>query len=96
MPGCAIISIARSPTTPPRGAGSGAGSGAAPDLYVPLHARDQLVPGEPRWDRPFTRLGLMGRLRDGVTRDEAQAELDTLLQQAADERAARDGVARLS
>jgi hypothetical protein len=53
--------------------------GDASDLWVPLHALDRLDPNTNRWKEPFTSwLAIAGRLQPGVTRERAQAELDTI------------------
>jgi predicted permease len=63
--------------TPPEFSGIAVGSG--PDLWVPLHALDRFEPNSKRWTESFTSWMLIaGRLRPGVSRDQAQAELDVI------------------
>ena len=58
---------------------SGIRLGSAPDLWVPLHALDRFKPDPNRWKEPFTSwLMIAGRLQSGVTRAQAQAELDVI------------------
>src|SRR5438132_2860662 len=58
---------------------SGVRLGNSPDLWVPLHALDRFKPDRNRWNVPFTSwLAIAGRLQPGVTRAQAQAELDTI------------------
>ncbi|PYT77161.1 MAG: hypothetical protein DMG40_24415 [Acidobacteria bacterium] len=53
--------------------------GGARDLWVPLHALDRLTPDPNRWQAPFTSwLLIAGRLRPGVSLEQAQAELDMI------------------
>jgi predicted permease len=58
---------------------SGISVGSTPDLWLPLHALDRLAPDSKRWTEPFsTWLLIAGRLRAGVSREQAQAELDVV------------------
>jgi predicted permease len=52
--------------------------GGCPDLWVPLRAIDRLKPGGGRqWTEPLsTWLTIGGRLRDGASREQAQAEFE--------------------
>jgi predicted permease len=65
----------------------GAEVGRAPDVFVPLAMCDRLQSGTPRL--PLTNnfwLSLMGRLRPGVTLQQATAEAELLFHQSASER----------
>jgi predicted permease len=64
--------------TPPEFSGISVGS--SPDIWVPLHALDRLRPNSKRWTDPFSSAWLViaGRLRPGVSRQQAQAELDVI------------------
>lgn len=76
------ITIDRLPFTvigvaPPRFGGLSVG--ASRDVWIPLHALSRLKPDPKRWPQPFTSwLTIAGRLRDGMTRAQAEAELDVL------------------
>ena len=49
--------------------------GSSPDFWIPMRALDQLQPGQSEWNQPFDSwLRIMGRLRPGRTREQAQAE----------------------
>jgi len=51
----------------------------APDLWAPMHALDRFKLDRTRWREPFTSwLVIAGRMRPGVSRDQAQAELDLI------------------
>jgi predicted permease len=66
--------------------------GASRDVWVPLHAlsRFKLNPG--RWSAPFTSwLTIVGRLRDGVTRQQAESELDVLYRRLGAEQLSASG-----
>jgi predicted permease len=53
--------------------------GGARDLWVPLHALDRFAPDPNRWQASFTSwLLIAGRLRPGVSRAQAEAELDVI------------------
>ncbi len=53
--------------------------GESPDITVPMTLLGQLTPGQPDWGGAFdTWLQIMGRLKSGVTRQQAQAEFDTI------------------
>ncbi len=66
--------------TPPEFSDIAVGSG--PDLWVPLHALDRLNPNTKRWTESFTSWMLIaGRVRPGVSREQAQAELDVIHRQ---------------
>ncbi|MBM3748303.1 MAG: FtsX-like permease family protein, partial [Acidobacteria bacterium] len=57
--------------------------GGGPDLWVPLRTLDRLQPDQTRWREFFTSwLLIAGRLRPGVSREQAQAELDVIQRQA--------------
>jgi predicted permease len=61
---------------------SGLAVGSSQDVWVPLHAMDRLVPDSKRWTESFTSWMLIaGRLRPGVSREQAQAELDVMHRQ---------------
>src|ERR1022692_1931165 len=63
--------------TPPDFLGISAGS--YPDIWVPLHALDRLEPDSKRWTEPLSSWILIaGRLRAGISRVQAQAELDVV------------------
>ena len=63
--------------TPPDFLGISAGS--YPDIWVPLHALDRLEPDSKRWTEPLSSWILIaGRLRAGISREQAQAELDVV------------------
>ena len=58
---------------------SGISVGSAPDIWVPLHALDRLKPDSKRWTEPLSSWMLVaGRLRPGMPREQAQAELDVI------------------
>ncbi|HKS80530.1 MAG TPA: ABC transporter permease [Candidatus Acidoferrales bacterium] len=65
----------------------GSNTGLRSDIWVPLMMAPELGPygDEPITDRGESWLQVLGRLRAGVTRDQAQAEMTTLLQQIAKE-----------
>jgi predicted permease len=67
--------------TPPEFWGISVGS--SPDIWVPLHALDRLKPDNKRWTEPFssTWMLIVGRLRPGISREQAQAELDVIHRQ---------------
>ena len=53
--------------------------GDSPDVTVPMMLLGQLQPGPPDWDGAFDSwLQFMGRLKPGVTRQQAQAEFDVI------------------
>ncbi|MGD0045598.1 MAG: ABC transporter permease [Bryobacteraceae bacterium] len=61
--------------------------GNGPDIWVPLHALDRLAPDSKRWTDPFSSWMLIaGRLGPGVSREQAQAELDVIRRQVLAER----------
>jgi predicted permease len=56
--------------------------GQSPDLWTPLRALDLFVPQPTRWTATFTSwLRIMGRLKPGIQREQAQAELDVIHRQ---------------
>lgn len=56
--------------------------GTGPDLWVPLRAIDRLQPRNSRWTESFSSwMMIAGRLRDGVSLESAQAELDVIHRQ---------------
>ena len=56
--------------------------GNCPDIWVPLHALDRLKPDARRWTEPWSSwLLIAGRLRPGMSRQQAQAELDGMSRQ---------------
>ncbi len=58
---------------------SGTSMGKSPDIWLPLHALDRLRPDPKRWAEPFSPWMLVaGRLRPGISRAQAQAELNVL------------------
>ncbi|MBZ5591629.1 MAG: ABC transporter permease [Acidobacteriia bacterium] len=58
---------------------AGISVGNSPDLWVPLHALDRLQPDSKRWTEPFSAwIFIAGRLRPGISREQAQAELDVI------------------
>jgi predicted permease len=70
-----IIAVA-----PPRF--SGLTLGVSPDIWLPLRLLDQLDVGPRPWDKPFNVwLVVMGRLKPGVTIDQAKADLDSINRQ---------------
>jgi predicted permease len=70
-----IIAVA-----PPRF--SGVTLGVSPDIWLPLRLLDQLDVGPRRWDKPFSVwLAMMGRLKPGITIDQAKADLDSINRQ---------------
>jgi predicted permease len=74
---------------------TGISVGTSPDLWVPLHAMDRLKPDSRRWTEPFTRwLLIAGRLRPGVSRAQAQAELDVIYRQLNEEQLSAAGLRR--
>jgi predicted permease len=77
------ITLNRAPFTvigiaPPGFSGIEVGSG--PDIWVPLHAVDRLNPGIGHWTGTFSSawIRITGRLRPGIPREQAQAELDVI------------------
>ena len=63
--------------TPPEFSGISVGGG--PDISLPLRALDRLKPDNKRWTEPLSTWMLVaGRLRSGVSREQAQAELDVI------------------
>jgi predicted permease len=61
---------------------AGLSVGSGPDIWVPLHALDRLQPDPKRWTEPFASwMWMAGRLRPGVARERAQAEVDVLRRQ---------------
>ena len=60
----------------------GVSVGSYPDIWVPLHALDRLKPDSKRWTEPLSSWILIGgRLRPGMLREQAQAELDVIHRQ---------------
>ena len=60
----------------------GISAGRCPDIWVPLHALDRLNPDSKRWIEPLSSwLLIAGRLRPGASREQAQAELDSIHRQ---------------
>jgi predicted permease len=58
---------------------TGISVGDGPDIWVPLHALDRLQPDPKRWTEPFSSwMWMAGRLRPGVSLEQAQAELGVL------------------
>jgi predicted permease len=58
--------------------------GDSPDITVPMTLLGELTPGPPDWDGEFDSwLEIMGRLRPGVTRQQAEAESDLTFHQLA-------------
>ncbi|MBZ5723948.1 MAG: ABC transporter permease [Acidobacteriia bacterium] len=58
---------------------SGIAAGRAPDFWIPLHALDRLKPDPARWQSAFaTWLIVAGRLRPGVSRAQAEGELEMI------------------
>src|ERR1017187_8578270 len=56
--------------------------GSSPDFWVPLHALDRLNPDRRRWSEALgSWLLIAGRLRAGMSREQAQAELDGIHRQ---------------
>ena len=71
--------------TPPEFSGTSVGSG--PDIWLPFHAMDRLRPDRKRWTEPFSAWMFMaGRLRPGISREQAQAELNVIQRQFLAER----------
>lgn len=66
--------------------------GASRDVWVPLHALSRFRPDRERWIAPFTTwLTIVGRVRAGVTPEQAQSEADVLYRRlGAEELAASD------
>ena len=63
--------------------------GSSRDLWVPLHALSRIKPSPKRWSEPFTSwLTIVGRLRDDVTEQQAQSELDVIYRRLAAEQLA--------
>jgi predicted permease len=57
--------------------------GRSSDLTLPMRFRDRLYTGSGWWDQPFiTWLQIVARLRPGVSRDDARAELDGIYRQS--------------
>ena len=60
----------------------GVSAGSYPDIWVPLRAMDRLHPDPNRWTEPLSSWILIGgRLRPGIPRRQAQAELDVVHRQ---------------
>jgi predicted permease len=58
---------------------SGIALGSGTDVWVPLHALDRFSPDKKRWTGSFMSWMLIaGRLQPGVSREQAQAELDII------------------
>jgi predicted permease len=58
---------------------SGIALGSGTDVWVPLHALDRFSPDKKRWTESFSSWMLIaGRLQPGVSREQAQAELDII------------------
>ena len=58
---------------------SGTSVGIGPDIWLPLHALDRLRPDRKRWTEPFSSwMFIAGRLRPGISREQAQAELHVI------------------
>jgi predicted permease len=63
--------------TPPDFMGISVGN--TPDIWVPLHALDRLKPDNKRWTDSFSIwISIGGRLRPGISRRQATAELDAI------------------
>ncbi len=67
---------------------TGTTRGSAPDLYVPITAHEQLTnirdqTAQPLNSRAFTWISMMGRLKEGVTREEAEIAMNVLAQHIA-------------
>jgi predicted permease len=60
----------------------GAEVGSAMDITVPVAMRKQVMPGTGFWNDAVNQFRVMGRLRPGVTLEQAQASLGLLYQQA--------------
>ena len=61
---------------------AGLSLGSTPDLWLPLHSMELFKPDRKRWTEPFTSwLVIAGRLRPGVSRQQAEAELDVIHRQ---------------
>lgn len=74
-------------------------SGERPDLFVPISMKGALVPGWNYWDSPTMQwLNVIGRLRPGIARSQAQAELAplyaNLLREHIDRASVRNAAAR--
>ncbi|HUI53764.1 MAG TPA: ABC transporter permease [Bryobacteraceae bacterium] len=66
----------------PRGF-SGISVGSGPDVWIPLHAMDRLMPDRDRWSGAFRMwLLIAGRLRPEVSLAQAQAELNVIRHQS--------------
>ena len=60
--------------------------GSSPDVWVPLHAMDRFGRDRTRWTEPLSSwILIVGRLRPGFSREQAQAELDVIHRQFAAE-----------
>lgn len=67
---------------------AGVKRGVVPDLYLPITTLGQLSADRPGGDHPlasryFTWHQIMGRLKDGVSREQAKASIEVLARQAA-------------
>ncbi len=70
----------------------GVAVGSAPDLTIPMHALGPLSGREPPWQAAFgTWIEVMGRLRPGVSNDQAGAELDGIFRQVSLDAAGASG-----
>jgi len=58
------------------------------EVYIPVAAMTQMVPGAPSVSDPWRGLSLRGRLKPGVSVEQAQSELTALLREIAGTRAA--------
>jgi predicted permease len=63
----------------------GSRTGLRSDLWVPLAMQQQIVTGDRLHDRGDAWLGVQGRLRPGVTREQAQQEMNLLMRQLAEQ-----------
>lgn len=56
--------------------------GASADVTVPMRTRDLLAVGQPLWNQPYTTsINVMGRLKSGVSREQAAQELNLIYRQ---------------
>lgn len=66
----------------------GVSVGSASDVSMAMHARDLLSDGEPLWNQAFsTWIGMMGRVREGVSRAEAEQDLNFIFRRVSAEAA---------
>jgi len=75
---------------------SGIFVGSSPDIWVPLETLDRLKPDSKRWTEAFsTWMLIAARVRPGISREQAQAELDLIHRQFLADRLSNSGLSGL-